>query len=359
MANRDAQAVVGRTFGVSDACSLMSAFWAEAVAPRDQSIVAHLLYISYLSVEASVCSPNGAASPPYPLNLGPEMPTPAAAATLDLQTTTLRYLVDCMPLTSMKHKNKNTNSRSRRGCIDCRKAKVKCDEVHPGCGTCHRRGYVCRGYVRADYKSQSLSTGAPVLTHATDRSQYDASDLSNCHVMTETAIFTPPCAEIPLPTCGGDALTEWNSASGSSITVIQRCKSVDESVKPNLPPLCLISLSCLPPGTISDYDANVIKIYFSRHPATLVIGPEFVDEMKSNMFQVFYNHPQAICDSLSAIGHNYLGDNSTPTLVPVLSRKGRILARLRAMDGVEHDLEKTIVLLIGLCTLEVSSLLLL
>lgn len=34
-------------------------------------------------------------------------------------------------------------NRSRSGCINCRKAKKKCDEVHPICGLCARRGETC------------------------------------------------------------------------------------------------------------------------------------------------------------------------------------------------------------------------
>ncbi|CAK7275174.1 hypothetical protein SEPCBS57363_006545 [Sporothrix epigloea] len=38
-------------------------------------------------------------------------------------------------------------TRSRKGCIDCKQAKIKCDEVHPFCGTCTRRSRKCRGYL--------------------------------------------------------------------------------------------------------------------------------------------------------------------------------------------------------------------
>ncbi|GMM28077.1 hypothetical protein DAMA08_007930 [Martiniozyma asiatica (nom. inval.)] len=35
------------------------------------------------------------------------------------------------------------SSRSKRGCINCRKSKKKCDEVHPTCGLCKKRDKVC------------------------------------------------------------------------------------------------------------------------------------------------------------------------------------------------------------------------
>ncbi|CAK7568364.1 MAG: hypothetical protein SEPTF4163_006352 [Sporothrix epigloea] len=45
-------------------------------------------------------------------------------------------------------------TRSRKGCIDCKQAKIKCDEVHPFCGTCTRRSRKCRGYLTAIGKNR-------------------------------------------------------------------------------------------------------------------------------------------------------------------------------------------------------------
>jgi hypothetical protein len=79
--------------------------------------------------------------------------------------------------------------------------------------------------------------------------------------------------------------------------------------------------------------------------------------MNSNVLKAFYNDPEVVCDPLSAIGHIYMrlnANHSESTIVPVLNRKARILRRLREMSGVLNDLEKTVVLLLGLCALEVS-----
>lgn len=47
------------------------------------------------------------------------------------------------------------NRRSREGCIDCKRAKVKCDEIQPSCGTCARRGHICQGYLPARQTAQT------------------------------------------------------------------------------------------------------------------------------------------------------------------------------------------------------------
>ncbi|KAF4844117.1 Arginine metabolism regulation protein II [Colletotrichum siamense] len=36
--------------------------------------------------------------------------------------------------------------RSRNGCVTCRAARIKCDEAHPLCKQCERRGVACGGY---------------------------------------------------------------------------------------------------------------------------------------------------------------------------------------------------------------------
>jgi hypothetical protein len=38
---------------------------------------------------------------------------------------------------------KPKRGRSRLGCLNCKKSKVKCDEVHPSCSRCIKRGTHC------------------------------------------------------------------------------------------------------------------------------------------------------------------------------------------------------------------------
>lgn len=111
-------------------------------------------------------------------------------------------------------------------------------------------------------------------------------------------------------------------------------------------PLCPSGFS-LPRGTLHKDDEPIIELYFSRHPSELVISSEFVDEMNANVLQVFLEDPEGVCESLSAIGHVYLDGGQT--LVPILGRKARILARLR--DGTQ--LEQVLLMLLGLCAIEV------
>lgn len=53
----------------------------------------------------------------------------------------------------------NPGHRSR-GCPECRRAKVKCDEAQPACGRCVRLGRKCSGYAEADTKFRSMNESA-------------------------------------------------------------------------------------------------------------------------------------------------------------------------------------------------------
>ncbi|GME98998.1 unnamed protein product [Ambrosiozyma monospora] len=49
---------------------------------------------------------------------------------------------------SNKRSDKPHNSKSRHGCITCKKHKIKCDETKPQCKNCVNRGLLCGGYVQ-------------------------------------------------------------------------------------------------------------------------------------------------------------------------------------------------------------------
>lgn len=46
-------------------------------------------------------------------------------------------------------KRKKVHTRSRGGCVTCKKRKLKCDEGKPTCQRCHIEGRECAGYANA------------------------------------------------------------------------------------------------------------------------------------------------------------------------------------------------------------------
>ncbi|KAE8454205.1 hypothetical protein EG329_005130 [Mollisiaceae sp. DMI_Dod_QoI] len=242
------------------------------------------------------------------------------------------------------------NRRSRKGCIDCKKAKIKCDEVRPACGTCYRRGYVCQGYPKPHLRDPSKGVdpepqGGPVRRRdeRKTRSPRRYSNARECHSSgsDSDAESATTAAELERSLCL-KVSTPATSVTDRRLSTVSR-NSVSY---PSPYPLCL-NLHIIPPGTIQSADEPGIELYFNRHPSELVMSAEFVDEMNSNVLQILHEDPAAVAESLSAIGYIYLGEGGM-SIVPVLDRKARILARLRAKTEVEQML----VMLLGLCALE-------
>jgi hypothetical protein len=113
------------------------------------------------------------------------------------------------------------------------------------------------------------------------------------------------------------------------------------------------SLSIIPPGTIPPDDAEIIKLYFNRHPFEQVISLEFVDEMNASTWMVFLDSPEAVADALCSIGSVYLEEASQGALLPMtLSRRARTLATLKAKDP-SRELEQMLLMSLALGAMEV------
>ncbi|KAK1714261.1 hypothetical protein BDP67DRAFT_554606 [Colletotrichum lupini] len=198
--------------------------------------------------------------------------------------------------------------RSRNGCIDCRKAKVKCDEIRPSCGTCARRRLVCQGYKTQPGAAQHARHSPSSLLAA-------GAGASN------TA-----------------AAAAKDSVPGSTLALDTR------------------TFSLLPPGSVPVADQPYLEVYFNRHPFELLIGHEFVREMNANIVMMLQQDPVVIADTISAIGYSYDVGSSSAALLPVLNRRAKILANLRNMKPSSHYFEEALFLLLGLCAMELVTL---
>ncbi|KAH7348588.1 fungal-specific transcription factor domain-containing protein [Rhexocercosporidium sp. MPI-PUGE-AT-0058] len=268
--------------------------------------------------------------------------------------------------------------RSRKGCIDCKRAKVKCDEEQPHCGTCKRRGYACQGYAIPPVTSPKHALRPPASPAAVSQSQrseriepqtpalipesqwYEKRQSTNRHSARDIH-ETPREEDVHRSTPrsqaseveemaleDSDAFSSVIEYTEQQITLIARARANSMQL-PSCPPL-YPTVPDHPPDAIGRTDQPGVEIYFSRHPRELVMSKEFVDEMNANVLQVFNQDPAAVGDTLSAIGHIYLGEGGS-SIVPMLDRRQRILARLRD----RRDLEQMMIMLLGLCALEQDS----
>jgi hypothetical protein len=280
------------------------------------------------------------------------------------------------------------NRRSRGGCIDCRRSKVKCDEIRPFCGTCTRRRHVCQGYVnlKSRQKQQNQhdrvvqiepktppieqaslpnSDGSVISSAFAVRSTLLPSGLGRPTLADGTISISPPSAALDAFSPRIALLDNFkesrptHSVSDSALDGENTTADADPHTRDFTKPPSAVSyspwsLALIPPGAIHPADEPPIEVYFNRHPFELLIGSEFINEMNANVLVLLQHNPRAIADSLSAIGHLYMSGAHSNSIVPVLDRRARILANLRAMKDSSYDLEEVVALLLGLCAMEVS-----
>lgn len=242
------------------------------------------------------------------------------------------------------------NRRSRKGCIDCKRAKVKCDEVQPACGTCYRRGYVCQGYASTQSANSSPKNEArnePGKRQCERKPKVAYIESSR---RTSDGARQEPASRLDLNRSvhlkdGRNETKHATTNQPNDIDIITAGKKLFLAIRRS-PELCP-TLPSIPAGSIPSADESVLELYFKHHPPDQVLGTEFVDEMNSIVLKVFHIDPSAVSECLSAIGHLY--SSGRGSLVPILDRRARILSKLRT----NRDLEPILCMLLALCALEV------
>ncbi|KAF2792249.1 hypothetical protein K505DRAFT_376166 [Melanomma pulvis-pyrius CBS 109.77] len=94
-------------------------------------------------------------------------------------------------------------------------------------------------------------------------------------------------------------------------------------------------------------------MYFSRHPAELVIGsePVFIHEMNTYVLGVLQSDVEAVGDGLSAIGQTYLHNQGSQTsLALALNSRMKTLTRIRKSGGLK--IEQVTSMILALVSME-------
>ncbi|KAJ0415575.1 fungal-specific transcription factor domain-containing protein [Aspergillus carlsbadensis] len=218
-------------------------------------------------------------------------------------------------------------TRSRKGCIDCKQAKVKCDEVHPHCGTCARRRRVCSGYARSSNSNVSSRSGSGSL--GVNR---------RASVASSTSMGSSQASV-------GDT---WLGDAMSSPGDYMRSIILEASAKTLTP---VRGPDPIPLSEILAADKPLIEVYFMRHPSEMIIRNDFfISEMNGAAIALLQQSPTAVGDALAAIGENYIADSLDSALVS--NRKTRLLSRLRLINEEESSPELVLMLLLALCGVE-------
>ncbi|CUM63418.1 uncharacterized protein PRCAT00000993001 [Priceomyces carsonii] len=77
---------------------------------------------------------------------------------------------------------KPKNTKSRNGCLTCKKKRLKCDETKPECHNCQKKNLICGGYA-TNFKWRSFNNGTDIsgseLPKLSDKSMHKKRLLSN------------------------------------------------------------------------------------------------------------------------------------------------------------------------------------
>ncbi|KAL4906384.1 fungal-specific transcription factor domain-containing protein [Aspergillus multicolor] len=233
-------------------------------------------------------------------------------------------------------------ARSRRGCKDCKQAKIKCDEVHPSCGTCARRRRQCSGY--STYEGPSRRPSASPDSVATDHQ-------ASAYLSQRMPLQWAP-SEIPrgckrmMDQMARDTwliTSSRNSADDYMRSVIMEVSTRSRYPQKGPAPICL--------SEILAADRPLIEVYFMRHPSEMVMSDDcFIREMNGAVMSLLQQSPTAVGDALAAIGENYLKGAVDSALVS--NRKLRLVSRLRLINEEENDPELALMILLALCGVE-------
>ncbi|KAL3461771.1 fungal-specific transcription factor domain-containing protein [Aspergillus heterothallicus] len=223
-------------------------------------------------------------------------------------------------------------TRSRKGCIDCKQAKVKCDEVHPHCGTCARRRRQCSGYARPARPGATTSPTSSSGAFGGNRRASVASDTS----------MASSCAAVA---------DTWSTSSTSTSTADYMRSIIIEASSKAIPIPPARGPALIPLSEILAADKPLIEVYFMRHPSEMIINNDFfISEMNGAAIALLQQSPTAVGDALAAIGENYVSDSLDSALVS--NRKTRLLSRLRLINEEESSPELVLMLLLALCGVE-------
>ncbi|KAK5032168.1 hypothetical protein LTS07_001891 [Exophiala sideris] len=75
---------------------------------------------------------------------------------------------------------KPKQSKSRNGCMTCKKKRLKCDETKPSCAQCQKRSVVCEGY-KKDYKWRTFEETTFNPKPAAKRKAFRSNSFSTTH----------------------------------------------------------------------------------------------------------------------------------------------------------------------------------
>lgn len=82
------------------------------------------------------------------------------------------------PISKKSATGKVKSTKSRNGCVTCKKRRLKCDETKPLCQNCTKRGIVCGGYV-VNFKWRDFNSTSNTITSVPVKPKNKTSNVQN------------------------------------------------------------------------------------------------------------------------------------------------------------------------------------
>ncbi|KAF2189661.1 hypothetical protein K469DRAFT_700907 [Zopfia rhizophila CBS 207.26] len=92
--------------------------------------------------------------------------------------------------------SRKTHNKTRLGCGQCKKRRIKCDEKHPVCNNCSKRGLEC-SFLLLIPSSRLSSSSPPTEVTVTQKRQYDV-HVFHPESSNPVPVYVPPYPKLPM-----------------------------------------------------------------------------------------------------------------------------------------------------------------
>lgn len=164
-------------------------------------------------------------------------------------------------------------TRTRTGCLNCRRKKRKCDEDRPACGACRRRDQICEWGIRLSFRqenAQTIDSQHPSMARASKRSKPSEYSILN---VTEEVIrdyVVTPTDEPHAPKSSVRRLpSPSDHPSADSRTTIAQSPAL-----PATPSAAINKKDKTPPASSQHVDSAVASLLYLRKSGHPILSPD-------------------------------------------------------------------------------------
>ncbi|KAL3458152.1 hypothetical protein BJX64DRAFT_267131 [Aspergillus heterothallicus] len=203
--------------------------------------------------------------------------------------------------------SRRPHSKSHHGCDQCKQRRIKCDEVHPACGSCRRKNLAC-----------VFQSVGPVLTP-------DPPSLAIANVPNDRTSF--------LPIQDLELMHHWHTATVDSLTNAKPLKDVVRVAMPQeglrspflMHSLLAVAAVHLSRSTPPDRRQKYVEVAMTHHNQSLTLCTPFVNHItRQNCHALF---------AFSSLLPIFVFGSQTSRITPRILSLADVVETLKLMRG--------------------------